>query len=489
MRVPTVEPRRRSRFRVRGWLIGTVVAVIVLLFSLRGLAGFYTDYLWFDSIGQGDTWRTLLSARLVPAFGFTVIFFAIMFSNLLIADRLAPKYRSMGPEDELVERYQQAISAYTGRIRMGVALFFALVAGVGVSSQWHNWVLFTNRVDFGVKDPQFNRDIGFYVFQLPFLRFVADWLFAGLVIVLLVTAVAHYLNGGIRFQSPFQRVTPQVKAHLSVILATMALVKTAQYYLAQFELNFSSRGVVDGASYTDIEAQLPALRTLMFISVAAAALFIWNIWRRGWILPIIAVGLWGFVSIVIGTIYPAGVQRFSVSPNEFQSEERYIGRNINATRTALGLDGVERTEFDYQEAIEPEEINENRPTIDNARLWDPNVTQATYQTLQGFQTYYKIDDVDIDRYLINGEMRQVVLSAREINREELPSQSWVNRHLVYTHGYGIVAAPTNAASTDGDPDFLVEGIPLPQEAPIDVNQPRLYFGESLPGYALVDAKQ
>ncbi|HUF85391.1 MAG TPA: UPF0182 family protein [Acidimicrobiia bacterium] len=489
MRVPTVERRRPSRFRPRGWLIGAAVAVVVLLFSLRGLAGFYTDYLWFDSVEQSDTWRALLSARVMPALVFTIVFFAIMFANLLIADRLAPKYRSMGPEDELVERYQQAIASYTGRIRVVVALFFALVAGVGVSSQWRQWVLFTNRVDFGVKDPQFHKDVGFYVFQLPFLRFIADWLFAGLVIVLLVTAVAHYLNGGIRFQSPFQRVTPQVKAHLSVILALMALVKTAQYYLAQFELNFSSRGVVDGASYTDVKAQLPALRLLMFISVAAAALFIWNIWRRGWILPVIAVGLWGFVSIVIGTIYPAGVQRFSVGPNEFQSEEPYIGRNINATRTALGIGGVETTEFNYQEAIEPEEINANRPTIDNARLWDPNVTEATYQTLQGFQTYYKIDDVDIDRYEINGETRQVVLSAREINSDELPSQSWVNRHLVYTHGYGIVAAPTNAATDDGDPEFLVEGIPLADDAPIDVAQPRLYFGESLPGYALVDAKQ
>src|SRR6266508_6468286 len=397
MWVPTIEPRRRSRFRVRGWLIAGAVAVIVLLFSLRGLAGFYTDYLWLDSIGQGDTWRKLLSARVVHAFVFTVVFFAIMLANLLIADRLAPKYRSMGPEDELVERYQQAIAPYTGRIRIGVALFFALVAGVGVSSQWRQWVLFTNRVDFGVKDPQFHKDIGFYVFQLPFLRFVADWLFAGLVIVLLVTAVAHYLNGGIRFQSPFQRVTPQVKAHISVILASMALVKTVQYYLAQFELNFSSRGVVEGASYTDVKAQLPALRLLMFISVAAAALFIWNIWRRGWILPIIAVGLWGFVSVVIGTIYPAGVQRFSVGPNEFQSEEPYIGRNINATRTAFDLSDVKTTDFEFQESIDPAVINENRPTIDNARLWDPNVVQATYQTLQGFQTFYKIDDVDVDR--------------------------------------------------------------------------------------------
>src|SRR5918994_2545058 len=208
MRVPTAPRRPRSRFRVRGWLIAAVVAVVVLLFSLRGLAGFYTDYLWFDSVGQSDTWRSLLGARIVPALVFTVVFFAIMFVNLLIADRLAPKYRSMGPEDELVERYQHAVAPYTGRIRIGVALFFALVAGVGVSGQWRQWILFTNRVDFGIEDPQFHKDIGFYVFQLPFLRFIADWLFAGLVIVLLVTAVAHYPNGGVPLPKPFHPVTP-----------------------------------------------------------------------------------------------------------------------------------------------------------------------------------------------------------------------------------------------------------------------------------------
>ena len=267
MRVPTVEPRRRSRFRFRGWIIGIVVVLVVLLFSLRGLAGFYTDFLWFDSLGQGTTWSSLLAARVAPALVFTVVFFVIMFVNLVIADRLAPKYRAMGPEDELIARYQQVAGPYTVRIRIGVSLFFALIAGIGVSSQWKQWILFTNYQSFDRVDPQFHKDIGFYVFQLPFLKFIAEWLFAGLVIVLIVTAVEHYLNGGIRFQSPFQRVTPQVKAHLSVILAVMALVKTAQYYLGRFELNFSTRGVVEGASATDVKAQLPALNLLIFISI------------------------------------------------------------------------------------------------------------------------------------------------------------------------------------------------------------------------------
>jgi uncharacterized membrane protein (UPF0182 family) len=488
MRVPTV-PRRRRGFRVRGWIIAGVILLLILLFSLRGLAGFYTDFLWFDSVGQGSTWRELLSAKVVPALVFTLVFFVIMLTSLLIADRLAPKYRSMGPEDELVERYQQFVAPYQGRIRVGVALFFALIAGVGVSSQWQEWVLFTHRVDFGVKDPQFNQDIGFYVFQLPFLRFIANWLFAGLVIVLLVTAVAHYLNGGIRFQSPFQRVTPQVKAHLSVILAVMALVKTAQYYLDRFNLDFSQRGVVTGASYTDVKAQLPALNLLIFISIVAAGLFIWNIWRRGWVLPIIAVGLWGFVSIVIGTIYPAGVQKFRVEPNEFQNEQEYIERNIAATRAAFGLGSVENKPFDYQQNLDASVVNQNAASIDNARLWDPNVIQSTYQSLQGLQTFYKIDDVDIDRYTVGDQTRQVVLSAREISQGELPSQSWVNQHLVYTHGYGIIASPTNVAAQDGNPDFLLSGIPVPKDAPITLNQPDLYFGERQPGYALVDAKQ
>jgi len=487
MRVPTV-PRRRRGFRVRGWIIAGVILLVIILFSLRGLAGFYTDFLWFDSVDQGSTWRQLLSARVVPALVFTVVFFAIMLTSLLIADRLAPKYRSMGPEDELVERYQQFVSPYQGRIRVGVALFFALIAGVGVSSQWQEWVLFTNRVDFGVKDPQFNQDIGFYVFQLPFLRFIADWLFTGLVIVLFVTAVAHYLNGGIRFQSPFQRVTPQVKAHLSVILAVMALVKTAQYYLDRFNLDFSERGVVTGASYTDVKAQLPALNLLIFISIVAGGLFIWNIWRRGWVLPIIAVGLWGFVSIVIGTIYPAGVQKFRVEPNEYQNEQEYIERNIAATRDAFDLKNIKTESFDYQQNLDNTTVNQNAASIENARLWDPTVTQATYQSLQGLQTFYKIDDVDIDRYKIGDQTRQVVLSAREINSSELPSQSWVNQHLVYTHGYGIVAAPTNAAD-GGNPAFLVSGIPIPKDAPIPVGAPDLYFGENQPGYALVGAKQ
>ena len=212
------------------------------------------------------------------------------------------------------------------------------MAGVGVSAQWNEWILFRNGGDFGTKDATFGKDIGFYVFKLPFITAVIDWAFASLVIILLITVVAHYLNGGIRLQSPFQRVTPQVKAHLSVLLALLALIKAVDYWFGRYELTFSTRGVVDGATYTDVHAQLPATNLLLLISLLSCALFIVNIWRRGWVLPVVAVGLWGLVAIVAGALYPTFIQRVRVEPQESTREAEYIGNNINATRDALGLE-------------------------------------------------------------------------------------------------------------------------------------------------------
>src|SRR3954453_10773579 len=450
MRVPPVERRRRGGFRIRGWMIAVVVVVVVLFLSARGLAGFYTDYLFIDSVGFGTTWRGLLWARFAPTAVFTVLFFVLMLVSLTVADRLAPRTRTMGPEDELLARYQQTVGQYSGRIRIAVAAFFALVTGGSGASQWQEWILFTNAKSFGVKDPQFGKDVGFYVFRLPFFTFLFDWLFAALIIILIVTAVAHYLNGGIRLQSPFQRVTPQVKAHLSVILALMALVKTAQYYYARYQLNFSTRGVAEGASKTDVAAQLPALNLLMVISVVAAALFVWNIFRRGWVLPVIAVGLWGFVSLVIGTIVPAVYQQFFVQPNELAKEKPYIARNINATRTAFGLDDkhVRATRFDFKNNLTGQDLVDDSQTISNARLWDPSVIASNYQIFQSLQTYYRFPDADTDRYVIDGQERQGPISPRELNSEGLPVQSWVNRHVVYTHGYSSAVSPANAASGD-----------------------------------------
>jgi uncharacterized protein len=490
MRVPTQDVPRRS-FGPRAWLIGAAIVLLLLITSLRGIARFYTDFLWFDEVGFSKTWRSLLAAKIVPALIFSVIFFVVMLVNLYIADRIAPRHRAMGTEDEIIEKYRTYVAPYSGRLRVGVSLFFALIMGGGVSGQWKSWILFSNSVKFGVKDPQFHKDVGFYVFRLPFLQFAVGWTFAALLVVLIVTAVFHYVNGGIRLQSPFQRVTPQVKVHLSVILALMALTKTVQYYLARYELLFSHRGVVDGAGYTDIKAQLPALNFLMIISIAAAVLFIANIFRRGWVFPIIAVGLWGFISIVVGTIYPAYIQRIQVQPNEFSREEPYIKRNISATRAAFGLssDHVDSRSFKYEENLDASDVADNRATLENARLWDPPELTETYKAIQEFRTYLAFDDVDIDRYKSGVDTLSSMISARELDPTQLPSSTWTNSHLRYTHGYAAVVSAAN--SVDGDrPSFLLQDIPPQGEAAvrIDPNRVGVYYGEDLGGFAVVKTK-
>jgi uncharacterized protein len=469
------------------WLIGAVVLIIVALASLRGLARFYTDYLWFHEVGFSATWRGLIGAKLVPTVVFTVFFFALMLANLVIADRLAPRTRAMGPEDEMVERYRSYVAPYAGRVRFAISAFFAFVVGSGVSSQWSEWILFRNHVSFHLRDPQFHRDIGFYVFQLPFLRYVSQWLFVSFVLVLLVVAVFHYINGGIRLQTPFQRVTPQVKAHLSVILALMAFVKTWQYFLARFELVFSTRGTVDGATYTDVKAQLPALNFLMIISVAAAVLFIVNIRRRGWVLPVIAVGLWGFISIVVGTIYPAVIQRTEVKPSEFTKEQPYINRNIAATRFAFGIDHIKSQSYNYKENLTSTIIKANQATLDNARLWDPDQLQPNFQQNQKLRPYFTFSSLDLDRYPIGDQSLEVEIAIRELNSAQLPSSTWLNQHLVYTHGYGAAAVAGNAVNSDQTPDYLLKDIPPAGQ--LTVSQPNVYYGEGLSGFTVVASKQ
>jgi uncharacterized membrane protein (UPF0182 family) len=490
MRVVPVEGRRRP-FGLRGWLIAAAVLLVILLLSLRGLARFYTDYLWFKDVGFAHTWRALLSAKAVPALIFSVVFFVVILVNLIVSDRIAPRYRGTGPEDEIIERYRGYVAPYAGRVRVIVAIFFSIIMGSGVSAQWQSWILFSNSTSFGIKDPQFHKDVSFYVFRLPFLQFAAGWTFAALLVVLIVSAVFHYLNGGIRLQSPFQRVTPQVKVHLSVLLGLMALTKTYQYYLAQFALTKSRNGFVDGATYTDVHAHLPALRLLIVISIAAAGLFIVNIWRRGWVFPIIAVGLWGFISIVVGTIYPAVIQKFQVQPNELTKETPYIKLNIAATRDAFGLSNISNQNFEYDAKLNAAETTAaKQPTLDNVRLYDPLTALDAFKVTQEITPFYKFADVDVDRYKIGDETAKPVLaSVRELDLAHLPDNSWTSQHLVYTHGYGAVAAAANEVNQT-DPSYVLAGIPPTGElkSSLDSKYTGVYFGEGLGGYSIVNTK-
>jgi uncharacterized membrane protein (UPF0182 family) len=495
MRAPTDLPRRprTPSGRGRAFLVLGVVVLFLLLTSLRGIAGFYTDYLWFDSLGVGSVFRGVLGAKVALAVIFTGAFFVLLWVNLVIADRLAPPFRPGGPDEEFLERYHEVVSGRTGWVRGGVSALLALIAGAGVSSQWNSWLLFLHGGKFGVKDPQFHTDIGFYVFKLPFLSFVTGWLFASLLIVLIVTAVAHYLNGGIRVSAMGQRVTPQVKGHLSVLLGLLALVKAAGYWLQRYDLTVSPRGYVDGAGYTDVKAQLPAIELLVLISVASFLLFIVNIWRRGWTLPVLGVGLWALVAVVAGAIYPQFVQRFQVTPNESTKERPYIARNIEATKAAMGLsaDDVTVKNFALNTDVDKVDLAANEASVRNIRIWDPSpaVLGQTFPQLQRTRDFYRVNDVDIDRYELNGEPTQVVLSVRDLNSGNVPQKSWVGQHLTYTHGYGAIVAPANAKEASGTPVFVAKNVPYQTDVPaLELSQPSVYFGENLDSYVITDTK-
>ncbi|MDP1820853.1 MAG: UPF0182 family protein [Acidimicrobiales bacterium] len=495
MRAPTDMPRRLPRAPGRGRALLVIGAVVLffLITSLRGIAGFYTDYLWFDSLGNADVWRGVLGAKVALALIFTGAFFLLLWVNLIIADRLAPPFRPTGPDEEFIERYHDVVGGRTGLVRAVTSVVLALIAGAGVSSEWNSWILFTHGADFGVDDPQYGTDIGFYVFKLPFLSFVSGWLFAALLIVLIVTAVFHYLNGGIRVSSVGERVTPQVKAHLSVLLGLLALVKAGGYWLQRYDLVLSERGYVDGAGYTDIKAQLPAINLLLLISVASFVLFIVNIWRRGWTLPILGVGLWALVAVVAGAIYPQFVQRFQVNPNEPEREEPYIARNIDATREAMGLsdDDIEISEFDLNVDKDSIDLEANAESVRNIRIWDPSseVLGKTFPQLQRTRDYYRVNDVDIDRYDIDGRPTQVVLSVRDLNSDNVPQKSWAGEHLAYTHGYGVIVAPANAKEPSGEPTFVARDVPYDtDEASLQLEEESVYFGEELSSYVVVGSK-
>lgn len=466
---------------------------MVLLLSLRGIAGFYTDYLWFDSLDRTDVWGRVLLAKIALFAIFFVAFFVLMWINLMIVDRLAPATRPPGPEEEMLSRYHALVSGRGRLVRLAVSVVFSLLTASGVSSQWEQWLLFVNRKDFGVTDPLFNTDIGFYVFRLPFLTFLVNWAFAAFVVILVVVGISHYLSGGIRGQVPpgVQRVLPSVKVHLSAILAVLALVKAADYWLSRYELTFSTRGVVDGALYTDVNAKLPALNLLMLISLAAAVLLVVNLRRRGWVLPVLAVVLWGFTSLVAGNLYPAFVQRFQVDPNTTSRESVYTDDNIAATREAYSLvpgQDVALQVFEYRENPTAAQVQAAGPTVRNARILDPVTLTDTFDKDQGERDFYRFSPVlDVDRYEVDGELTQVVLAARELNLSELGS--WERQHVAITHGYGVAVSRANVTDVRGSPVFIAGGLPVEVDEAIDLelDEPQIYIGEALDGYALVGA--
>jgi uncharacterized membrane protein (UPF0182 family) len=475
-RIPTASSGRQRL------LVLLVVILAALVVAFTALSGFFVDVLWFREMGYSQVFWSILKTKVVLGVLFGLAFFAALYLNLWIVRRITPPFRPLTPEQEIIERYRMQFEPYARWLIPAFAAVIAFFVGLGVTAQWRTFLLWRNSsgVTFGEPEPLFDRDAAFYVFSLPWLEFLQGWLFSALVGVLLITALAHYLWGGIRPNAPAfaEKVTPQVKAHLSVLLGLIMLTKAWGYYLGQFDLLTSARGVVAGASFTDVNAHLPALRILVFIAIACAILFLVNIRLRGWALPVIAVGLLALVSISAGAAYPAFVQRFRVNPQEAQRELEFIVRNIEATRRAFGLDLIESRQQPLSGVVTAEDVEANEATIQNIRLWRPSILVDNYAALQRIRSYYEFEDIDVDRYTIDGELRLVMVSAREISQDGIPGDgTWQNRHLVYTHGFGAVISQVNTSTAEGQPLFTLRDIPPIGEPVLDGNGQRVYYGE------------
>lgn len=456
-----------------------VLAVIFALFlSAKSLSAFFINILWFDSLNRTDVYWGILRSKAELGLLFTLVLALAFWVNIFIADRLAPATLPNTPQDLAIGRVRDITSKRKGLVRLVVSVVFGVMIGLPMASRWEEWVLFRNRQSFSIVDAQFNTDVGFYMFRLPFLESVVSWAFGALIMVVLITLVSHFLNGSIRPQDKINKMSAQSKVHISVLLAAAALLRAANYWLSRYNLTRSSRSVVEGALYTDINAQLPAINLMILVSVAVAILLLWNIRQKGWRLPALAVGLWVVVAIVAGAVYPAIVQRFVVQPSVSTRELPFISRNIVATKAAMGLANVERVPTTSGMATVAD-IEANDIALRDVRQLDPAQMRDRFKLDQGLTSFYSVVDLDVDRYLVDGRMQQLLVASRELNPAGIPNRTWVARHLIYTHGCGIVAAPASVITADGRPNYI----------DLKVTKPELYFGDGLDGYALVDTDQ
>ena len=473
-----------------------LVFVAIIGFSIaRAVATFFTNYLWFDSVDLNSVWLKILITKSALVAATSLLAFAFIFINLRLAVRATPVmdiFESFDSQDPL-SRFREFVNERFLKYRLWGAIGLSLFLGAGASQLWEQVLLFLNQKSFGVTDPIFQNDISSYVFGLPLYRLFVSWGFQLVIFTSVIIVLFFIATGALQLRpGRLPEVSSGAKAHLSVLLAFVAVLKAFAYRLDSMELLYSPRGKVFGASYTDAVAHLPALNLLILISLFGAILLLVNIKRRGWLLPATAISLWLAVSIIVGGVVPAAIQRFRVLPDELNKELPYVESHINYTRLAYGLDSIEEKSFEASPDLTDDDISDNSQTVDNIRLWDPTVLAETYSQLQEIRAYYALDEVDVDRYKINGELTQVMVSARELDQTNLPAVGWVNERLQYTHGYGVVFSPANNVASQGQPDFYVKGVPATTTvSELEIEQPRIYFGESAESveYVVVNSLQ
>ncbi|WP_214412747.1 UPF0182 family membrane protein [Sphaerisporangium fuscum] len=466
-------------------LIPVAIALVAIVILFFVFAGVFTDWLWFDSVGYTSVFSTMLVTQLLLFVFGALLMGVVVGGNMIIAYRSRPLFAMTMFERGTsgADRYRAAIDPHRRAIFLLGLAVLGLFTGSSTAAQWKTWLLFVNATPFGKNDPQFGLDISFFMFTYPFIRMVLNFLFTAVIISIVLAAIVHYLYGGFRLQSPGLHATRAARVHLSVLVGLFVLLKAVAYWVDRFGLVFSDRGKTFGASYTDIHAVLPAKSILAIIALICAALFFAGVVRPGGMLPGVGLGLLVLSAVLVGGVYPALVEQFQVKPNQQSKEQEYIGKNIAATREAYGVASAKVTPYGAKTQAQgnQQSLQSEASTIPGVRLLDPTVVSPTYEQLQQIKGYYQFpEQLDVDRYTIDGVSRDTVVAVREIGTP--PERNWINDHLVYTHGFGFVASPGSKID-QGKPDFVVKDIP-PTNGLGDF-EPRIYFGEHSPEYSIV----
>ena len=479
-----------SRTRSNLGVVLIIAAVLIMMVFWR-VIGFATDWFWFQETGFQSVFVKTFLAQLQTGAIFGIVFFLIFYLNLRLALVKAPHQPVVLERDNVLNiPVWNFESRFLHWLILAVSLVFGCIAGLNGASEWESYLKFFNPTAFGIKDPIFSQDIGFYAFQLPFLNHIYSWLLVTLIMTGIGVTLVYFIRRAFLFIPPRTwKVASVAKSHLAAIVAALFLLGAFGTWLELYEILFSKRGVVFGPGYTDATTQLWVLRALIIFCVLAGASIVVWIFKRDWRIPAFTIAAFVVVLVVGRGLYPAAVQKFKVVPNEVVLERPYLERNIQYTRIAYRLNNIEDREFPATENLQTADLKRNDATIKNVRLWDHGPMLSTYGQIQEIRTYYKFSDVDNDRYEINGEYRQVAVSPRELSYPALPSRTWVNEHMTYTHGYGLVMSPVNRISREGLPEFFIKDIPPMSGADVKITRPEIYYGETSNEYVFVKGKR
>jgi len=494
--MPNLRVSRRGKI-----IIGVVVALFFLLTVFGSLVRVYTEWLWFGELHYRNVYRSILWSRVVLFLIFGFVVAGVIAANLILAYRMRPPFRPISQEQENLERYRVVLEPRKRLLLAAVVIIAFFAGGMAGQQSWKIWQLWQHGVAFGVKDPQFNRDIGFYAWDYPAYRFLLGVGFNAIVFSLLLSLAVHYVFGAFRIATPGPKLTISARRHVTVLVFFFVLLKAIAYWLDRYGLVFSNRGKTTGASYTDVHASLPAKTMLFFIAILIAIAVLVSLWLKSAQIAAIAFGVLLVMSIGINGIYPALVQQISVKPNASDKEAPYIKRNIDATRAAYDIksstDGGNVTYVNYPgvSSLPAAQLPDkaNAATVSNIRLLDPNVVSPTFTQNQRLKNYYGFQTkLDIDRYTVGGETSDYIVGVRELKASNLgvgqgneAQANWINKHTVYTHGYGLVAAKANKDVQESD-DFDAGNIPVSGFLKID--KPQVYFGELGVDYSIVGAQ-